>query len=126
MSLFQNDFSEFNSTKGTRAVERARTVTRFFDLTVLSCLKKMSFVLFNEFHSSRSEAVSRTVSQEISRPLWNPFFLPVSSIQSRSPLTVLHPVLHIEICFNPLKTKCRLLYLKTQSVPRCKHFSSRL
>ena len=29
-------------------------------------------------------------------------------------------------CFNPLKTKGRLLYLKTQSVPRCKHFSSRL
>jgi len=28
--------------------------------------------------------------------------------------------------FNHLKTKRRLLYLKTQSVPRCKHFSSRL
>jgi len=28
--------------------------------------------------------------------------------------------------FNPLKTKCRLLYLRTQSVLRCKHFSSRL
>ena len=28
--------------------------------------------------------------------------------------------------FNPLKTNVRLLYLKTQSVPRCKHFSSRL
>jgi len=28
--------------------------------------------------------------------------------------------------FNPLKKKRRLLYLKTQSVPRCKHFSSRL
>jgi len=27
---------------------------------------------------------------------------------------------------NPLKTKRRLLYLKTQCVPRCKHFSSRL
>ena len=26
----------------------------------------------------------------------------------------------------PLKTKRRPLYLKTQSVPRCKHFSSRL
>ena len=29
-------------------------------------------------------------------------------------------------CINPLKTNRRLLYLKTQSVPRCKHFSSRL
>jgi len=27
---------------------------------------------------------------------------------------------------NPLKTKPIMLYLKTQSVPRCKHFSSRL
>jgi hypothetical protein len=27
---------------------------------------------------------------------------------------------------NPLKTKRRLLNLKAQSVPRCKHFSSRL
>jgi len=27
---------------------------------------------------------------------------------------------------NPLKTKRRLPYLKTQSVPRRKHFSSRL
>ena len=27
---------------------------------------------------------------------------------------------------NPLKTNVRLLYLKTQSLPRCKHFSSRL
>jgi len=28
--------------------------------------------------------------------------------------------------FNPLQTNRRLLYLKTQFVPRCKHFSSRL
>ena len=27
---------------------------------------------------------------------------------------------------NPLKTKCRLLYLKTQFAPHSKHFSSRL
>ena len=32
----------------------------------------------------------------------------------------------IAIIINPLKTKHRPLYLKTQSVPRCKHFSSRL
>jgi len=31
-----------------------------------------------------------------------------------------------KILSNPLKTKRRLLYLKPQSVPRCKHFSSRL
>ena len=29
-------------------------------------------------------------------------------------------------CINPLKTKCRLLYLKTQSVPHSKQFSSGL
>jgi len=32
----------------------------------------------------------------------------------------------MEQFFNLLKTKRRLLYLKTQSVPRCKHFSSQL
>ena len=31
-----------------------------------------------------------------------------------------------KVAFNPLKPKRRLLCLKTQSVPRCKHFSSRL
>jgi hypothetical protein len=30
------------------------------------------------------------------------------------------------LSFNPLNTKRRLLYLKTHSVPRCKHFLSRL
>ena len=30
------------------------------------------------------------------------------------------------LIFNPLKTKRSLLYLKTQFVPRSKHFSSRL
>ena len=34
--------------------------------------------------------------------------------------------LPITLMFNPLKTKRRLLYLKTQFVPRSKHFSSRL
>jgi len=28
--------------------------------------------------------------------------------------------------FNPLKTKRRLFYIKTQSIPRSKHFSTRL
>ena len=32
----------------------------------------------------------------------------------------------LEFYFSPLKTKSRLLYLKTQSVPRSKHFSSGL
>jgi hypothetical protein len=35
-----------------------------------------------------------------------------------------YPLIQLE--FNPSKTKRRLLYLKTQSVPRCKHFLSRL
>jgi hypothetical protein len=34
--------------------------------------------------------------------------------------------LPLQIHLDPLKTKLRLLYLKAQSVPRCKHFSSRL
>jgi len=42
--------------------------------------------------------------------------------KTNPPLTSLNQWLYI----NPLKTKRRLLYLKTQSIPRCKHFSSRL
>ena len=40
----------------------------------------------------------------------------------------LQPIQEVNECdsINPLKTKRRLPYLKTQSVPRCKHFSSRL
>jgi hypothetical protein len=34
-------------------------------------------------------------------------------------------LLNVPFCIKPLKTKSRTLYLKTQSVPRCKHFSSR-
>ena len=33
---------------------------------------------------------------------------------------------YIHFSFNPLQTKLRLIWLKTQFVPRCKHFSSRL
>jgi hypothetical protein len=33
---------------------------------------------------------------------------------------------HSKSSFNLLKTERRPLYLKAQSVPRCKHFSSRL
>jgi len=33
---------------------------------------------------------------------------------------------HLLMCINPLRTKRRLHYLKTQSVPRCKHFLSQL
>jgi len=35
-------------------------------------------------------------------------------------------IIIIIIIINPSKTKRRVIYLKTQSVPRCKHFSSRL
>ena len=37
-----------------------------------------------------------------------------------------HSCFKLEILFNPLNTKSRLLCLKTQFVPRSKHFSSRL
>ena len=62
-----------------------------------------------------------------------------SSYWSTNLLSPLHPLLlsyppkpHLQFTFmiftyiNPLDTKRRLLYLKTQFVPRSKHFSSRL
>ena len=48
----------------------------------------------------------------------------------RLPVTYPHIILrrskHVRCCINTLNTKRRLLYLKTQFVPRSKHFSSRL
>jgi hypothetical protein len=41
-------------------------------------------------------------------------------------LSISRPHITILSAINPLKTKRRQLYLKTQSVPRSKHFSSRL
>jgi len=40
--------------------------------------------------------------------------------------SMLHTVSKTRRYINPLQTKSRPLYLKTQSVPRSKHFSSRL
>ena len=51
-------------------------------------------------------------------------------VQKNLPLVrTMHHLIQIHTShniFNPLKTKRRLLYLKTQFVPRSKHFSSRL
>ena len=41
-------------------------------------------------------------------------------------MSLLALILRCFMSFGPLKTKRRLLYLKTQFVPRSKHFSSRL
>jgi hypothetical protein len=56
--------------------------------------------------------------------VWNYHYSLRNSPEERS-CHVLHGG-NLESRINPLKTKRRLLYLKTQSVPRCKHFSSRL
>jgi len=63
---------------------------------------------------------------------------PLSSVKTRAPAPlpllsrfnfihiIINLVLQKALILNLLKTKRRLLHLKTQSVPRCKHFSSRL
>jgi len=45
-------------------------------------------------------------------------------LQSGQKVQKIHHLQLKRFQFNPLKTKLRLLYLKTQSIPRCKHFSS--
>jgi hypothetical protein len=45
---------------------------------------------------------------------------------SRVKTAVYYHILVGAVAVNPLKTKRGPLYLKTQSVPRCKHFPSRL
>ena len=52
--------------------------------------------------------------------------LPTVPIPSQMNPVYTLPPYYFDTRFNPLKTKRRLLYLKTQFVPRSKHFSSRL
>jgi len=65
----------------------------------------------------------------------NCLFLSIATMVARTHLNVTLHVhclsgywsIHAINChINHLKTKRRTLYLKTESVPRCKHFSSRL
>jgi hypothetical protein len=50
----------------------------------------------------------------------------LSLMTSKSQYTVSQLTKPSVLRVKPLHTKRRTLYLKTQSVPRCKHFSSRL
>jgi hypothetical protein len=54
------------------------------------------------------------------------FSLPRETVMTETFRWTGSPTTDTTSLFNPLKTKHRLIYLKTQSVPRCKHFSSRL
>ena len=61
--------------------------------------------------------------------LFNPLQIlqpPKQSINVSLPILTNIPNAEAPGIFNPVKTKRRPLYLKTQSVPRCKHFSSLL
>jgi hypothetical protein len=56
-------------------------------------------------------------------PAIHPLF-PLSSIKEENNTNIYLPSLryilgYSDLCINPLKTKLRLLYLNTQSVPRC-------
>ena len=71
----------------------------------------------------------------VSNTLSSTLILNLLSVQKHTKLTNiinLYYVIFVGVIYqkkkliSPLKTKRRPLYLKTQSVPRCKHFSSRL
>ena len=85
--------------------------------------------------SSRPNYLSQHLIHEHLQPMFlpqceRPRFTPIQNINK---IVVLYVKICIFLCsklgqkrLNPLKTKRRQLYLKPQSVPRCKHFSSRL
>jgi len=58
--------------------------------------------------------------------VFNVFWLIVFGIDKGGNSFVYSFGAYVDWLINPLKTKRRPLYLKTQSVPRSKHFSSRL
>jgi len=71
------------------------------------------------------EINNTSASEETPGHLWDPTVH--YHVHKSSPLLVPYTQSYPRIVtLSPSKTKRRLLYLKTQSVPRCKHFSSRL
>ena len=81
--------------------------------------------------SKRSQIGAQHGIRQADRVIFNMFFNRISfdftinnlQVQGGNIITVVHKQC---VYINPLKTKRRLLYLKTQFVPRSKHFSSRL
>jgi len=50
----------------------------------------------------------------------------IACTEEKPPMLLFYIYMYVSELFDPLKTKDSPLYLKTQSVPRSKHFSSRL
>ena len=100
--------------KEDRALTRT-VCTRTVCTRTLTSLIEYSSLFRNVFHRREIEVNSERITNSIFPQSMTPDELNINFC-STSKLFFL----------NPLKTKRRLLYLKTQSVPRCKHFSSRL
>jgi len=49
-----------------------------------------------------------------------------TTILSRTGFVVCYGLPYLILIIIPLKMKCNLIYIRTQSVPRCKHFPPRL
>jgi hypothetical protein len=101
----------------------------FITYCILSCCYNISFVLWimgcNEMYPHNPPWVSVSWGSVAQRVDGN---LKSASPRFRSRAS---PVLGATLMaqfniHNLIMTKCRLLYLKTQSIPRSKHFSSRL
>jgi len=115
-SITQN--TVFHDTQRLSAVE---IPTIAHPITLTSSLPKVLTLLPADLHQKDEGALYGNL-QSSKRSL----LPPVNPNKRITSHRILHP-LHLSVfSFNPLKTKRSLLYLKTQSVPRCKHFSSRL
>jgi len=79
----------------------------------------------------RGVPIGRVFRSQGSRPLkMGPIACPQTSVRKIRTGVAVEGVFSVFgsglALINPFKTKRKLLYLKTQSVPRCKHFLSRL
>jgi len=105
--------------KSARSSVDCRCYFKRFNLMWKTCL-------FNAFTMKRMREHTKARKSSV---FVTPIALSACLRYTRSKTCVLLRLLYrhcVRILLNHLKTKHRLLYLKAQSVPRCKHFSSRL
>jgi hypothetical protein len=112
-------------------VQKTHQTNFTHEIKITYCLMqsiRQALVSFN-----KGKINCRTVPQLLQGPCMNLLSFSFATYIQISLVFQPHSFSYVYICIhtsnintNPLKTKRRPLYLKTQSVPRCKHFSSRL
>jgi len=96
------------------------------NLSALLSIGHEPFIFIICKHCLGSQGCTQLSNWFIMKAWWWPCRVETCSQSNNNLMNKLICVWRIISYLNPLKTKRRLFYLKTQFVPRCKHFSSQL